>query len=155
MQFFKFILLAGSLQGLILASVLFFHKNHRKANRIFSLFLVIVSFHLILAAFDEQNFFLRFPHLLHITWVIPLLYGPLIIIFFRRISLLSPHFKKRELLFFLPYFTALVVQLPFFLQPTSEKIAYITDFNNSLADDFGVLNQLTNFSTCFFSFMPS
>lgn len=145
MQLFKLLLLAGSLQGLILAAVLYFRQRHRTANRIFSLFLCLISFHLVLAAFDEKSFFVRFPHLLHITWVMPLLYGPLVILFFRRISLISSKFQARELLFFLPFLVSLTIQLPFFLSPASEKIAYISDFSRSVNDDFGLMNQFTNF----------
>jgi AraC-like DNA-binding protein len=143
-------LLAGSFQGFILAVVLFFRQNHRPANRIFAFFLCLISFHLILAAFDEQSFFTRFPHLLHITWVMPLLYGPLVIIFFRRISLISPQFKPAEVLFFVPFLISLTLQLPFFLQSAQEKIAYINDFSRSVADDFGFMNQFTNFFHLFF-----
>ncbi len=150
MQLLKLILLAGSFQGFILAVVLFFRQNHRQANYIFAFFLCLISFHLILAAFDEQSFFTRFPHLLHITWVMPLLYGPLVIIFFRRISLISPRFKPAELLFFLPFLISLTLQLPFFLQSAQEKIAYINDFSRSVADDFGFMNQFTNFFHLFF-----
>lgn len=150
MQLLKLILSAGSFQGFILAAVLFFRQPHRKANRIFALFLCLISFHLILAAFDEQSFFIRFPNLLHITWVMPLLYGPLVILFFRRISLISPTFKPAELLFFAPFLVAFVIQLPFFLQPASQKIAYINDFSRSVADDFGFINQFTNFFHLFF-----
>ncbi len=150
MQLLKLILLAGSFQGFILAVVLFFRRNHRPANRIFAFFLCLISFHLILAAFDEQSFFFRFPHLLHITWVMPLLYGPLVIIFFRRISLISPSFKPAELLFFVPFLVSLLLQLPFFLQSAHEKIEYINDFSRSVADDFGFMNQFTNFFHLFF-----
>jgi hypothetical protein len=93
MQVLKILLLMGAIQGLILAAVLFFRRNHRKANRIFALLLGLISFHLVLAAFDEQQFFIRFPHLLHITWILPMLYGPLVILFFRRLSLISPQFR--------------------------------------------------------------
>jgi AraC-like DNA-binding protein len=150
MEVLKLILLAGSFQGFILAAVLFFRRNHRSANRIFACFLCLISFHLILAAFDEQSFFIRFPHLLHITWVMPLLYGPLVILFFRRISLLNPKFKSVELLFFVPFLVSLLIQLPFFLQPAHEKIEYINNFNLSVADDFGIMNQITNFFHLFF-----
>jgi AraC-like DNA-binding protein len=150
MQLLKLLLLAGSFQGFILAAVLFFRRYHLKANRIFALFLCLISFHLILAAFDEQSFFKRFPHLLHITWVMPLLYGPLVIIFFRRISLISPKFKPSELLFFVPFLVSLLIQLPFFLQPAHQKIAYINDYSRSVADDFGFMNQFTNFFHLFF-----
>lgn len=150
MQLLKLILLTGSLQGVILAAVLLSRRYHRKANRIFAIFLCLISFHLILAAFDEQSFFNRFPHLLHITWVMPLLYGPLVILFFRRISLINPSFKVVELLFFIPFLVSLVIQLPFFLQPAQLKLDYINDFSRSVNDDFGFMNQFTNFFHLFF-----
>lgn len=150
MQFLKILLLMGAAQGFILAFVLFFRRNHRKANHIFALLLCLISFHLVLAAFDEKQFFTRFPHLLHITWVMPLLYGPLVIIFFRRISLISPHFKLQELLFFVPFLISVSVQLPFFLQSSGEKIAYLSNYSRTLSDDFGIMNQFTNFFHLFF-----
>jgi AraC-like DNA-binding protein len=143
MQLLKILLLTGSIQGFILATVLFFRRF--PGTRIFAVLLCLLSFHLILVAFDEQSFYLRFPHLLHITWVMPLLYGPLVILYFRRISRISPAFKPVELLFFIPFLASVLYQLPFFLQSATFKMEYIHDFDHSVTDDFGMMNQITNF----------
>jgi len=74
----KVLLLAGALQGLVLAILLFSRKVNVHANRILSAVLFILSIHIIIVAFDEKSFFMRFPHLSHISWLTPTLIGPTI-----------------------------------------------------------------------------
>ncbi len=146
----KLILIAGALQGTLLGLVLMSRKSNPKANRIFSVLLFLLSIHIVVVAFDEREFFIRFPHLSHLTWLIPLLYGPLILLYVRRITLISPTFQLQELLYFIPFLVWLAIQLPYYLQPASYKLAYLDNYELSVKDDFGLLNQLTNFVHLFF-----
>lgn len=141
----KLALLAGAAQGAILALLLWTRPVNREANRIFAFLLFLLTIHLTLVAFDERDFFMRFPHLSHLTWLIPVLYGPLTLIYVRRLTHIAPAFQKKELLYFLPFLVWLVVQLPYYLQSAADKRAYLGNWELSVQDDFGLLNQLTNF----------
>jgi AraC-like DNA-binding protein len=104
---------------------------------------VIVTFQAILNAFDNRDFFLTWPHLSKISWLIPSLFGPLIYLFTIKLCNEKPEFLVKDLLHFLPFVFYLVLLLPWYLRPASEKIAYLTDFERATKDDFGFINQLS------------
>ncbi|NUQ22426.1 MAG: helix-turn-helix domain-containing protein [Saprospiraceae bacterium] len=141
----KLALLAGAAQGAILALLLWTRPVNREANRIFAFLLFLLTIHLTLVAFDERDFFMRFPHLSHLTWLIPVLYGPLTLIYVRRLTHIAPAFQKKELLYLLPFLVWLIVQLPYYFQTAAAKRAYLGNWELSVQDDFGLINQLTNF----------
>ena len=72
---------AASIQGLFLSLLLFRTKINQPANRILAILLIIISGHLILVGFDNRDFFLAFPHLSRVSWIIGSLYWPLIFLF--------------------------------------------------------------------------
>lgn len=140
----QIILLSGAFQGLLLAVVLFTRKNNPGANRILGILLLILGCHVVLVAFDNRAFFMRFPHLSKLSWLIPTLYGPLILLFVRRLTGLMKSFGKQEWLYFIPFVLWLIYLSPYFLQPAAIKQEYLDNFHLAMEDDFGVLNQLTN-----------
>jgi AraC-like DNA-binding protein len=139
----QILLFAGCVQAILLATYLFFHSSIR-GSHLFGFLLLFLTIHLFLVANDRQEFFMQFPHLLHITWLVPALYGPIILIFVRRITRYSLKPKLVEWLYFVPFLLLLIYHLPFYLQPGAEKRAYIADFALSVKDDFGLINQLVN-----------
>ena len=140
MSLLQVLLFASCIQALLLAGYFFFYSSLR-GIRLFGLLLIVMALHLYLVANDNQAFFLQFPHLLHITWVIPALYGPLILIFVRRITRLGAHFSKVEVIYFLPFLLLVTYHFPFFMSSASAKSLYIADFERSVVDDFGLINQ--------------
>ena len=104
---------------------------------------LIVTFQAILNAFDNRDFFLAWPHLSRISWLIPSLFGPLIYLFTTKLCTEKPAFLARDLLHFLPFVIYLVLLLPWYIQPASDKIAYLENFELASKDDFGFLNQLS------------
>ncbi len=141
----KLILLAGALQGFILGLLLFSRRANQAANRVLAALLWLLSFHLVLVGFDNRDFMMRFPHFSHLTWVLPALYGPLVLIFLRRMTQLAPRPSRREGLYFLPFLAVLALQLPYLLQSAAAKRVYLDDYARSVQDDFGLSNQAVNF----------
>ncbi|HYG40617.1 MAG TPA: helix-turn-helix domain-containing protein [Cytophagales bacterium] len=141
----KLVLVAGAFQGIILSFLLFTRTVNKHANRILSVLLVLLSVHIMLVAFDEQAFFMKFPHLSHVSWLIPTLMGPLILIYVQRITLATPHFRKTELLYFIPFVIWLICLLPYFMKPAEFKREYLNDYAASIKDDFGSLNEILNY----------
>lgn len=137
--FLQIVLLVGCVQAVILSVYLFLHSSI-KGGRIFALLLGMQALHLFLVANDNQGFFMRFPHLLHVTWLMPAFYGPLILIFVRRITRHAPTLTWHELVCFVPALLLVVYHLPFLVQPAEAKRVYIADFALSVKDDFGFIN---------------
>lgn len=139
----KIVYAAASIQGIFLAFLLWRTKINQPANSILGILLLIVSFHLVLVGFDERAFFMRFPHLSRISWIIGTLYGPLIFLFVQQITQISikPYWK---VLLFLPFLFVLANLVTYFLQSAEEKRAYLDAFETAMQDDFGWINQFVS-----------
>lgn len=135
---------AASIQGLFLAWLLVRTKINQPANRILAILLVILSFHLILVGFDNRDFFLAFPHLSRISWIIGSLYWPLLYLFVRFITHTQPGKIYKSLWPLLPFFILLVIMLPYYLLSAEEKRVILSNFEMASQADFGWINQLVS-----------
>lgn len=140
----KILYAAASLQGVFLSIILWRTKVNQPANRILTALLLIISFHLVLVGFDEREFFMTFPHLSRISWVIGTLYGPLVFVFIQLLtrSLLKPRWLNAFA--FLPFLIVFVNQLPYFIQLAETKRSYLDSFSEAMKDDFGWNNQFVS-----------
>ena len=93
---------AATIQGFFLSVLLWRTVNNQPANRILAFLLLLISFHLILVGFDEREFFMTFPHLSRISWVIGTLYGPLVFLFIQKTTRMKIHWLW-PLVIFLPF----------------------------------------------------
>ncbi len=143
MDVLQVIFLAGCLQAVLLA-IYFVAQPTVKGSHVFATLLLLLAVHLFLVANDRQQFFMQYPHLLHITWLIPSLYGPLVLIFVRQITRHSRQATIPEVLYFIPFVALAIYHAPFFLQSAAAKRDYIADFERSVLDDFGPINQVVN-----------
>ncbi|SDL84317.1 Helix-turn-helix domain-containing protein [Catalinimonas alkaloidigena] len=141
--FLPLILVAGALQGLLLACLLLTRHANRRANGLLALLLVLLSVQSVLVAFDNRAFFLQFPHLSKVGWLLPSLFGPLLYLYVRQLTE-PPRGSWRDAVHLVPFFACLCVLLPYYVQPAAEKIAYLDDFERASQDDFGWLNQALN-----------
>lgn len=140
---FQYFTVAGFINALVLSFLLLYnHKNH--LAKLFMVGLVlIVTFQAILNAFDTREFFLAYPHLSKISWLIPSLFGPLVYLFTVKLCSHPPEFRKRDLLHFIPFVVYLVILLPWYVQSAEVKRSYLNDFELASRDDFGFLNQFS------------
>lgn len=150
----KFLLLkifyaAAAIQGVLLAFLLWRARNNQPANKILAFLLLLISFHLILVGFDEREFFMKFPHLSRISWVIGTLYGPLVFLFMQQIIRLKVKAYWTPLLF-VPFLLTFVSLIPYFLESAAEKRTYLDAFETARADDFGWINQFVSIVHIFF-----
>ncbi len=144
-QAVQYILVGGALQGLFLAFLLATRKANQLANKLLAALILLISAQSVLVAFDTREFFLAFPHLSKISWLLPTLFAPLIYLFIQKLTAISPRFKLFDLIHFLPSLVTLLYLLPYFLKSKAEKIAYLSDFELARKDDFGFLGQITLF----------
>lgn len=140
----KILYAAASLQGLFLGVLLLRSTRNQPANKILGSLLLIISFHLVLVGFDERAFFMTFPHLSRISWVLGTLYGPLVFLFIQR--LLNMHAMRgwRVILVFIPLLVVVGNLMPYFLQSAETKRSYLSEFEKSVQDDFGWINQFVS-----------
>lgn len=139
-----YVLIAAAVQGVILALVLFRNRENRLANRLLAMLIVVLSVQMILVANDRPEFFRTYPHLLHVGWLLPTLYGPLIFLSVQKLTSVEPQLRWKDALYLLPFLFCFFILLPFFLQSAAEKQAYLADEERFAQDDFGWLNQLVN-----------
>jgi AraC-like DNA-binding protein len=147
----KILYAAASIQGVFLAFLLVRTKVNQPANKILALVLVILSFHLVLVGFDEREFFMAFPHLSKISWIIGTLYGPLIFLFIQQLT------GSRVAWYwivglFVPFLIVLLNLLPYYWQSAELKRAYLDAFETARLDDFGWINQFVSFVQVAFVF---
>ncbi len=139
----KILYAAASIQGVFLAILLWRTNINQPANKILGTLLLFISFHLILVGFDEREFFVAFPHLSRISWVIGTLYGPFVFLFIQQIthSKVNPWMKY---ILFGPFLIVLINLLPYFLQSAEMKRSYLSEFELARKDDFGWINQFVS-----------
>ena len=134
---------AAALQGLFLGALLVRSKNNTRANQILSVLLFLLSFHLILVAFDERQFFMTFPHLSRISWIIGTLYWPLLFLFVQAIMRYSLP-RWMNFLLFLPFLVFLVLMLPYYTLGPEAKRNILDNFEKASEEDFSWINQLVS-----------
>lgn len=140
----KILYAAASLQGIFLAALLWRTKVNQPANKILSSLLIIISFHLVLVGFDEREFFLAFPHLSRISWVIGTLYGPFVFLFIQKITQAPVKPSWLKIILFVPFLLVLINLAPYYIQSAEIKRAYLSEFEKSVQDDFGWINQFVS-----------
>jgi len=140
----KSILLAGILQGVLLSFLLIVRGKKHKPNLVLGVLMLTISIHLIFITFEGTDFFTSYPHFSHITWLIPALYGPLILLFTLMVTQRRQFFVKTDLFIFTPFTLYLLVLLPYYISSADEKLIHMNHSSSLYGDDFGILNQLLN-----------
>lgn len=143
-QFIQILYSAASIQGLFLSLLLVRTKINQPANRILAILLTILSFHLILVGFDNRNFFMAFPHLSRVSWIIGSLYWPIQFLFVQRITQTQPDKPWKNFWLFIPFFILLIIMLPYYTMSAEEKRALLSNFEAASQDDFGWINQVVS-----------
>ncbi len=146
----QYILAAGALLGLTIAFKLFTRKPNQLANWLLSVLILLMSVQSLLVAFDTQNFFVRFPHLSKISWLIPMFFGPMLYLFIRKLTARNPRLFPIEIIHFIPVLVTLFYLLPYFIRTSGETVAYLSDLEVNRQDDFGLIRQVTLFQVFFY-----
>lgn len=139
------VLFAGVLQGIILAALLARKQENRLSNRILACLVAVLVVHLSLVAIDIRNLFLRFPHLSRLSWLIPVLYGPLLLLLTQSIMNRGFRLKAVHGLYFVPFVVYLFLLMPYYLRPAAEKLVILSNPVLVSAADFGMYNNVTNY----------
>ncbi|MCE6992199.1 AraC family transcriptional regulator [Dyadobacter sp. CY323] len=139
------LLTSGIIQGLLLILLLVKKEFNRIPNRILSVLILVVTAHLSLIAIDVDDLFLQYPHLSRLSWLLPLLYGPLILLLTESLVSVQFSFKTRHAFYFLPFVIYFFLLAPYYASGADFKIAYLSDQAKVKEADFGWMNHLTNY----------
>jgi AraC-like DNA-binding protein len=143
-SFLQLLLFTGAIQGIFLVILLCTRKVNRIANLLLALLILLVSVQSILVGFDNREFFMRFPHLSRISWLLPTLFGPLIYMFTQKLTSEKAQLYWKDALNLIPFVIYFILLSPYFLLSAEAKRQYLGNFELASIDDFGLLNQLTN-----------
>ncbi|MGV3639927.1 MAG: helix-turn-helix domain-containing protein [Adhaeribacter sp.] len=139
----QFFLVGGALQGLVLALLLATRKTNQLANRFLAAMILLISGQSVLVAFDTREFFLAFPHLSKVSWLLPFFIAPSLYLFVAKLTSRQPRLRPADGLHYLPALGVLAWLLPYYAQSRADKLAYLHDFELARQDDFGFIGQLT------------
>lgn len=140
---FQYFVVAGLINTSLFAFLLLTRKKHTIVSVILIVFMLLVSFQALLNAFDTRSFFMTFPHLSRISWLLPTLFGPLIYLFTFYLTSKASRFRRVDLLHFIPFCLYLVLLWGWYVKPATEKRALLDDFEALSLYDFGWMNQFS------------
>jgi len=141
-QAFQFLAVSAGINAVVFSGIILWRKKASVAAVFLCLVLLGISLQSILNAFDNRDFFWRFPHLLKISWINPQFFSACIFLFVKYLTRRGTRFNPKDLLYFAPFMVYVLLLAPFFLQSATEKRIYIDDFDKASVDDFGILPQL-------------
>ena len=125
----ELILKLGGLQAILLALILFFRSDaNQRGRRLLALLLLSLGIASCFHSFNNLSFYLEFPHLIRLNWGLPLIFGPLLYLYVRQLTVPEARLNKSDIQFFTPYFLNILLLLPFFLQNGESKIQILDYF---------------------------
>ena len=138
----KTFIIAGFLQGFLLALFFLFHKVvvNKMAHRFLGALLLLLSMHLLAAAFYTAGQLMQYPHLIRVPELLPFLYPTLIYGYTASLIYQQQWLGKKYLLWFVPFFVGLFLLFSFLIEPATEKIVtYQQMLNGKYPPDYTLL----------------
>jgi len=125
------IILFGAAQGLFLSIYLLTKTENRNANKWLAFLLLAISLHLLEYGADISGITMKYPFLLASTYPLLFCWGPFYFIYCHY--LLDKNYKVsiKSLLHFTPALLVLLMMMPFYLMPISEKISFIQNLESN------------------------
>jgi hypothetical protein len=114
-QGLQIFLVGGALQGVVLAFLLATRKANQLANGFLATMVLLISAQSVLVAFDTREFFLAFPHLSKVSWLLPFFIAPSLYLFVRKLTSRKPRLRGLDLVHFIPALLAFTALLPYYL----------------------------------------
>lgn len=125
---FHLLIAFGAFQAFFIALILLTNGKPNLPRKFFSLFLLIEGITLVERLLVETDLIVTVPHLLGISYPISFIKPP--ILFLTALAIVDHNFKLRKvhLLHFIPFGLLLLLNIPFYLQDASSKLAFVADF---------------------------
>jgi AraC-like DNA-binding protein len=123
--FFLLVFFSGMLGGIVAFILCFVNQTNSYSSRLLAGFLVTFSLFALNFSLMTTGFFTKAPYLWRVVGFASFCYSPLAYLYVKSVLQQSYRFRKVDLLLFIPALLHPISLIPFFLKPTSEKIAFI------------------------------
>ncbi|MFN8257840.1 MAG: helix-turn-helix domain-containing protein [Bacteroidales bacterium] len=117
--------LTGISISLFLSLLLVSKKNKTRADKILTIWLFLLSFHLLIYYLSFSPYISKYPYLFGLHFPMPFLHGPFLYLYALALTKKSPAFKTINLLHFLPAVLFYMLFIPFFIQSLEDKTAIV------------------------------
>ena len=125
-----FFYLFSALSGFFIGLMIFLKKGNDKISAVLiSLFVLMHSIFIFHIFLHNTNLKYQVPHILNMSTIFSFLYGPLLYFYFKRVAL-KYEFNKWDLLHLLPTLVIVVMMMPIYLLPASEKLNVMLHVSN-------------------------
>jgi len=111
----------GIILSVFLSLLLFSKKNKSLTDNLLAILLLFIGLNLTGYYLSYSGYWTRYPHLTGITAPVPLLFGPLLLLYVKYSIKISPKLSTKDVLHFLPVAIAYVGMVPFFLFSPEKK----------------------------------
>jgi AraC-like DNA-binding protein len=119
----QLVALVGSLQGLLLAGVLFSQRSNRTANRLLGALMLAFTLYLAASVYYATGLLKVYSQFFGVSYLMPWLFGPLVYLYAVTASDRARRLRKADVLHFAVPAVVLVVLAPFYMMSGPEKIA--------------------------------
>jgi AraC-like DNA-binding protein len=118
------IFLITAVQGLFVATAFYVSKKRNPPNRWLAYLMLLMALSLFEYVAWWTRYIYFFPHLIRLSHGIAALFGPVLYFYFREVFLNRP-LSRRDWVHFIPFLVFQILDLPFILQSTSVKQAFL------------------------------
>jgi len=114
----------GAIQSFFFSILLFNRRNKSLADKILSLWLLVLGIHITVIYLKYSGYYEVYPHLIGSTSSLIFLYGPFLFFYVDAYITLPVKFKKHYYLHFIPFLLYNIIFIPFYLEAPEMKLQY-------------------------------
>ena len=114
--------LIGIIISFFLCLLLILKRNKSNADKILTVWMALIAIHQCLFYVEHSAYSLQYPHLLGITFALPLLHGILLFLYVSEITTEKPILFQKVFPHFIPFLLLILLALPFYTLSAHEKV---------------------------------
>ncbi len=125
---FHVLIAFGAFQAIFIAVIFLTSGNSTLPKKFFSLFLIVEGITLVERLLVETDLIITVPHLLGISYPLSFIKAP--VLFLMALAIVNSKFKLRKIhsLHFVIFLMMLIVNIPFYFQPSDYKLEFVAAF---------------------------
>ncbi|MCK5209493.1 MAG: helix-turn-helix transcriptional regulator, partial [Cyclobacteriaceae bacterium] len=141
------VFIIGFVQAFFIGIILLNKKNKSLSDKILAIWIFVIGLHLLLFYLDYIDYYQNLPHILGLVVPLPLVQGPLLLLYVISLIKEDQTFNRFLLIHFIPALSFYLFLSPIMLLPAEEKLHYVFEVmpaNSPLY--FEVFSHLINVS---------